>query len=99
MVRDETQTGQGLFVLPHCPQNPVCLGRGRRLFRVDETHLLGAFRKLSFVDEFCKLAMRRSDPLALGAGQLLGVHQKERMRFTNVLLAVEPKTDDKLSLA
>ena len=69
---------EGLVALPYCSQNPVCLGRGRRLFRVYETHLLGQFPKRWFVDEFRKLAMRRSDPLALGAGQLLDVHQKEQ---------------------
>jgi len=41
---------------------------------VYETHLLFVFRKLWFVDEFLELAPRFSGLLALGAGQMLGVH-------------------------
>jgi hypothetical protein len=45
---------------------------------VHETHGLDAFRKLGIVDGFLKLAPHYSDLLAPGAGQLLGVHRKER---------------------
>ena len=41
---------------------------------VYETHLLFVFRKLWFVDEFLELTPRFSGLLALGAGQLPGVH-------------------------
>lgn len=51
-------------------------GLGSRL-GVYETHPLGVFRELRFVDGFLKLVPRYSGLLAPSAGQLLGVQGKE----------------------
>lgn len=68
---------KAVVALPRCPHNPVCLGPGKPLVGVYETHLLSTFRKRWSVDEFLKLTWPGSGPLALGAEQLLSVQGKE----------------------
>ena len=62
---------------PAAPRILFAQAQESNWFRVYETHPLGQFRRLSFVDEFLKLLQLVNDLLALGAGELLVVYGKE----------------------
>jgi len=73
MLFDYSPIGVRHLALPTAPKILFAQAQERGWLRVYETHPLGAFRKLSFVDEFLKLTGPCSGLPAPGAGQLLAV--------------------------
>lgn len=78
MLFDYSPIGVRHLALPTAPKILFAQAQERGWLRVYETHPLGAFRKLSIVDEFLKLTRRCSSLRALGSGPQLVVYRKER---------------------